>query len=346
MKPKEVPVQLSITLFFIILFTFVSFAQDFRWAENEAVWHHSYLYMGYGYQKTTYAEDVVYEGKLCQKLNVVWQYSFPLPPGEGWYLSQVAPHSTYYVYKSNDSVFVYRNNAFQLAFKTDAQAGDIWDLGTYDVDATFTSNRGYVKVDSVYYQEYNGISLRNIRVHACDEFGDEITGYQEVQADPNLIVDSLIKVTFTLINEKFGYLDGFGFANYVSYYTPHSTIISDERQPQHLLCYESAVFPFYIKSGEEDCFYHTFDNVASLDELELSQIKVYPNPSKNAVFFENLPAGGNMQVFNLQQQLIFQSDFTETTTTIDVSHFASGMYFVQVSNSNGEKETGLKFVKE
>lgn len=334
--------NISFLILFSFSFTFVSFAQDFRWAEEDAVWHHSYNQIGYsGYQKTEWIKDTLIEGQNCQKLiNQSQQSSFD-QAGQ----LQISPLETvgiYFLQKRVDSILVYRDGAFHLAFKTNAQANDIWDLGTFQLTFPVHSNRAFVKVDSVFYEDYNGVSLRNIRVHACDENGTRLENYWEAQ-NSGLIQDTLLYPSFTLINEKFGYLDGFGFYG-IDHHS--NTIYPDERMPQKLVCYESETFSAYLADGEVDCFSHTFDNEASLNELELSQIKIYPNPSKNAVFFENLPAGGKMQVFNLQQQLIFQSDFTETTTTIDVSHFASGMYFVQVSNSNGEKETGLKFVKE
>lgn len=95
------------------------------------------------------------------------------------------------MYKSNDSVFIYKNNSFQLAFKTNATVGEIWDLGM----SSYSNQHEYAKVDSVYFISYNGLPLRNIVVHACKANGDNIV-WEQNPTDTNII--SLL----TVINES------------------------------------------------------------------------------------------------------------------------------------------------
>ena len=61
-----------------------------------------------------------------------------------------------------------------------------------------------------------------------------------------------------------------------------------------------------------------------------SQVKLYPNPASNLVTLSNLTMGQNINIINTLGVSVFNSKTDNSTMTIDVNAFASGMYFVQI----------------
>jgi CotH kinase protein/Secretion system C-terminal sorting domain/Lamin Tail Domain len=68
-------------------------------------------------------------------------------------------------------------------------------------------------------------------------------------------------------------------------------------------------------------------------ELELSEAKIYPNPTQGILNIVSENAIGKIQVFNLSGQVIFQVIKEDNNTTIDLSDLAKGMYFVKIDNT-------------
>ncbi len=78
--------------------------------------------------------------------------------------------------------------------------------------------------------------------------------------------------------------------------------------------------------------------VAVDSEEKISLMKIYPNPSSNMLTIEN--AEKEIRVFNVMGEEILARNVTADKTYIDVTSFASGIYFVK--SKNGVK----KFVKQ
>ena len=85
----------------------------------------------------------------------------------------------------------------------------------------------------------------------------------------------------------------------------------------------------------EDC-----ENLGVI-EIANQSFSFYPNPTQNSLFIESTTAIENARIYNLQGQLIKEE---ASTSRIDVSNLASGLYFVQVE-SNAVIIT-KKFIKE
>lgn len=69
----------------------------------------------------------------------------------------------------------------------------------------------------------------------------------------------------------------------------------------------------------------------SINENMLTQqVNLYPNPATNLVTLSNLTIGQNINIINTLGVSIFNSKTNNSTMTIDVNAFASGMYFVQI----------------
>jgi hypothetical protein len=75
-----------------------------------------------------------------------------------------------------------------------------------------------------------------------------------------------------------------------------------------------------------------------------AKIMVYPNPVQNVLTLQNLPEGSEIEIITLSGQVITKEKAGNTVATIDMANYASGMYFVKVSNSKDQKT--YKVVKQ
>jgi hypothetical protein len=314
-------------LLLLITFYFVEAKaqNNFQWADSGAVWHHTYNWIGLpGYQKTTYIGDTILNNQTCQILFSEGQQAWPQPSGPP-IVGTIQGVNTCYLFKSNDSVFTYRNNNFHLAFKTNATVGEIWDLGDFGY---ITNSHAYVKVDSVYYQNYNGVSLRNIHVFPCKQNGDSI------ELGLGLIDTNYISKLNT-INEKFGPLGSFQTINNA---TPNNII--DESLDQSILCYQSASFPF-IQFNPSDCFNNLF---VGIDDQVEDAIQIYPNPAQNELFINNAPANTHIQFYNLQGQVVLNKALQKAS--VNIEELQNGLYLYRIFDvNNGAILTG-KVIKD
>ncbi len=238
---------------------------NFQWADSGAVWHHTYNGLtGLGYQKMTYQKDTVISNHPSQK--IIRESQSLIQVSQGVFVpTPVNNDPSYFLYQSNDTVYTYYNGSFFMAFKTNANVGEVWDLGNFSGIAS--NLHAFVKVDSVYFQTYNGVSLRNIKIHNCDVNGDSLD-FTVFDTIPVAGISS--PFLGGIINEKFGPMLGFNGINYTSVYFG-----IDEYIPQETLCYQSASFPF-IQFNTNDCYNNIF--VGMNDPIE-DDFQLYPKPS-------------------------------------------------------------------
>ena len=305
-------------LLLLITFYFVEAKaqNNFQWADSGAVWHHTYNWIGLpGYQKTTYVGDTIINNQPCQIIKSNSQQAWPQPngtsiPGAVW------PLNVFYLYKSNDSVFAYRNNTFNLVFKTNATLGEIWDLGDFGY---ITNSHAYVKVDSIYYQNYNGVTLRNIHVFPCKQNGDSVE-FGFGLPDTNYISK------LNTINEKFGPLGSFQTINNA---IPNNFL--DESLDQAILCYESATFPF-IQFYTSDCFNNLFVGVE--EQIE-NNFQVFPNPTHHQVTIKS-KAGEKIIISDVMGKILLEKQLKQDTETIEIEELTNGIYILKVG-ANSQK---------
>ena len=82
----------------------------------------------------------------------------------------------------------------------------------------------------------------------------------------------------------------------------------------------------------------------SVNDFDLSEIKVYPNPVKDIlnIYFEQEISG--IEIFNLLGQRIVDKKINTNTTSIDLSVFPQGNYILKIKSGNNQKT--LKVVKQ
>lgn len=80
----------------------------------------------------------------------------------------------------------------------------------------------------------------------------------------------------------------------------------------------------------------------STTDVEIPSLSLYPNPAKDVVHIKNLPPNASLTVFDILGKE-FSVDLGGTNK-LDVSKFASGLYFLNVVSPAGKEV--LKFIKQ
>jgi hypothetical protein len=65
---------------------------------------------------------------------------------------------------------------------------------------------------------------------------------------------------------------------------------------------------------------------------------VYPNPAANSITIASENLRGTiceLRIYNVVDNLVLEKSLVNNKTTIDISAFSSGMYFIRVENENG-----------
>ncbi len=101
----------------------------------------------------------------------------------------------------------------------------------------------------------------------------------------------------------------------------------------------------YIKVGNYECGGYWFVGIEDYEQL-LSEINIYPNPASNTITIQS-PSNYQfsfVRIVNAVGQEVYQASTPNVQSSITVSSFASGIYFISLSN--GEQTITKKFVKE
>ena len=88
---------------------------------------------------------------------------------------------------------------------------------------------------------------------------------------------------------------------------------------------------------------NVFCNTTSVASLENKEIKTYPNPVNDVLFFENETAGSQIKIFNTYGQEV--KNEMNSLNQIDVSNLQRGIYFLHVSSAAAKTKAVSKFIK-
>ena len=80
-----------------------------------------------------------------------------------------------------------------------------------------------------------------------------------------------------------------------------------------------------------------FGSCLGKEEFDLSSFSYYPNPTSDVVNISYSQDLTNVKVFNLIGQQLFSKEVNAASTQIDMSAYANGAYFIQVSTENAMK---------
>lgn len=97
-------------------------------------------------------------------------------------------------------------------------------------------------------------------------------------------------------------------------------------------------------SGLEDKSYYYIDDVSvvalanipnSINEKEAFDFSVYPNPSSQVVRLESQRQLNNVRLLDILGKEVFRKDITGTANILDISGMPTGVYMIQVSDTEG-----------
>jgi len=77
--------------------------------------------------------------------------------------------------------------------------------------------------------------------------------------------------------------------------------------------------------------------INEVSSLNNAGLIVYPNPASTSlnIAFDDAPATGVIEVYDIIGELVFQSGINSKTMTISINHWREGMYAVRVSSDSG-----------
>ncbi len=89
-----------------------------------------------------------------------------------------------------------------------------------------------------------------------------------------------------------------------------------------------------------DNIYFYKKGINSVRSISFNTLKVYPNPTKGTLHLDIDAASSTISSYsllNVQGQTILSTDVNSTTinTTVDVSKFSTGVYFLKINTENG-----------
>lgn len=115
-----------------------------------------------------------------------------------------------------------------------------------------------------------------------------------------------------------------------------------------------SLFIWYFENSENlNCFednqiYYSSPNssgclLSNLKEnLFENDLKIYPNPSSSKLFIElENPTPTSIRLFDINGKEIFSTTINQVTSTIDVSSFKRGLYFVKLVDEKGTTKSQL-----
>ncbi|MFN8277221.1 MAG: T9SS type A sorting domain-containing protein [Chitinophagales bacterium] len=288
-----------------------------NWCPPGAAWTYNFYSMSVsGYEKLIYEKDTVISSQPCKKLSgslVIPNSIFPGAPPTGIDTLAVSPIFTF---SQGDTVYAFYKQQFRPIYFFNAQIGDT--LALYNPNVIHFGCDTLVKqvVDSTGIVVINNDTLRYYVTRV-------ITG-NNIYGGLTRIVEKLGALNCHFIPVYTCYIDGEGYS---------------------LRCYDDNNFATYQTDPRTDCSYIT----TGLQDLENNANYVAPNPARN---FLNIKRSRHEEIericiYSIFGQLQKRMDKIDDTalSTIDISAFPDGTYFLQLLSPSGQTTT-IKFIKQ
>ena len=79
-------------------------------------------------------------------------------------------------------------------------------------------------------------------------------------------------------------------------------------------------------------------------ENKITDFKYYPNPVENILNIESNSIISNLEVYNLNGQLLFESKYSDSKIGIDFKRYAAGVYLIVLTKD--DKKESFKVIKK
>jgi len=80
---------------------------------------------------------------------------------------------------------------------------------------------------------------------------------------------------------------------------------------------------------------YSYSNLAMVNINKEIKLSVYPNPTNGVVTISNLEPGNIADIKDMQGRTVYRESVSDYATTIDLSSYSPGMYFVQLQTKGG-----------
>lgn len=302
-----------ISTFFLISFS--TFSQN--WCPPNAEWFYNKISNnGAGYTKLTYIGTVTINSVQCQQINYFSEHYNPT----------VAPFlfsytlNPYYTYSNNNVVFLLNQstNNFDTLYDFSAIPGSQWLLpASYSYTFQNTCNRSKLTVTNTGTNNIAGFNLKWFAV--------------QISKNASIFNDT--------IYERLGLLKHY----YMNY--DLCTNVQDYVSGGYLRCYNDHQILNYKKVANE-CNY--FYNPLSIDDnSEMTQVSIFPNPTKNklSLEFEQSEINGyKINLTNCLGQVVYTNDHPTSKLDINIDFLSTGIYYLKIQNNF--KQAVYKISKE
>ena len=85
----------------------------------------------------------------------------------------------------------------------------------------------------------------------------------------------------------------------------------------------------------------TVEMLVSIDEIELINLEIYPNPSSDIIVLKNITSSIESLFFtNIEGRKIDMKGFVSSTNQVDISSLSSGIYIIEIQDSNDQFYSG------
>ena len=227
------------------------------------------------------------------------------------------------VYEEDSVVYFWEWNykRFEILYDFGAQPDSFWITHYFDVIGIGRLDWViYTQVDSTGSIMINGSHLKILYVTSyIDSISPKSASYK------SKIIDRIGDVDFLTLNMRF------------------NRGMCDFDGTKDLRCFESPSLGHYSTGIVPSCDY---TNVGIEEETERVKVSIYPNPVSDLLHIElkDFSHAHAFKIHDLNGRVVLEPEITESTTAIDVSGLARGMYFLTLESDIDEQT--LKIIKQ
>ena len=95
-----------------------------------------------------------------------------------------------------------------------------------------------------------------------------------------------------------------------------------------------------------DWFSLTFEGTLSVGNVGLSDVSLFPNPTRNDVIINGLKGDSTITIFTVQGHEVAQVKTSKEKITINLSNYAKGIFLIRVMQNESGSTNLYKIIKE
>lgn len=239
-----------------------------------------------------------------------------------------------------------------LSFQSYAQQEElldkVWYLYKLDVNG---SEVYYPSIDNLHGKESTIEFLENavFQFDGCPSFSHCTVEYEILDSE-TFMFQSLGCLDMELCEDfRYYYSDYAIFEDLLEEFY-YSILPSADTSPEQIISYtitsEDNYFNLILVNENQDIAYYSTANLSIPDFKSLS-FSISPNPvfDQLLIRLEVVPTSVKLEIYDMHGRVTHCLDVHDAETHLDVSEYASGMYFIKMTEKSGNTQVA-KFVKQ